>query len=99
MSETSTAAPSEAPDISASREFVSSSAGLALLCLAQFMVVLDVSIVNVALRSIPHALGFNQTALQWVINAHQRLRVDVRRVSAARRSTVLAARSTNRRVY
>jgi len=98
MSTTSTAAPSEAPDISASRQRVSSSAGLALLCLAQFMVVLDVSIVNVALPSIPHALGFNQTALQWVINAHRRLCADVRRVSAARRSTVLAARSTNRRV-
>jgi len=66
--------------------------------LAQFMVVLDVSIVNVALPSIPHALSFNQAALQSVINAYQRLRADVRRVSAARRSTVLAARSTNRRV-
>jgi hypothetical protein len=42
------------------------------------MVVLDVSIVNAALPSIPHALGFNRTALQWVINAHQRLRADVR---------------------
>jgi hypothetical protein len=62
------------------------------------MVVLDVSMVNVALPSIPHALGFNQTVLQLVINAHQRLRADVRRVSVARRSTVLAAQSTNRRV-
>jgi EmrB/QacA subfamily drug resistance transporter len=34
------------------------------------MVVLDVSIVNVALPSIRHALGFSQTALQWVVNAY-----------------------------
>jgi hypothetical protein len=98
MNTTSTAAPSEAPDITASRQYANSSAGLALLCLAQFMVVLDVSIVNVALPSLPHALGFNQTALQWVINADQRLRAEVRRVSATRRPTVLATRSTNRRV-
>ena len=98
MSTTSTAAPSEAPDISASRQRVSSSAGLALLCLAQFMVMLDVSIVNVALPSITHALGCNHAALQWVINGYQRLRADVRRVSAARRTTVLAARSIDRRV-
>jgi hypothetical protein len=59
---------------------------------------LDTSIVNVALPSIPHAVGFSQTALRWVINAYQRLRADVRRVSAPRRTTVLAARSTTRRV-
>jgi EmrB/QacA subfamily drug resistance transporter len=41
-----------------------------LLCVAQFMVVLDVSIVNVALPSIRHALGFSPTALQWVVNAY-----------------------------
>jgi hypothetical protein len=62
------------------------------------MVVFDVSIVNVALPSIPHALSFNQAALQSVINAYQRLRADVRRLSAARRTTVLAAHSTSRRV-
>jgi EmrB/QacA subfamily drug resistance transporter len=43
---------------------------LALLCVAQFMVVLDVAIVNVALPSIRHSLGFSQTALQWVVNAY-----------------------------
>jgi hypothetical protein len=62
------------------------------------MVVFDVSIANLAVPSIPHALGFSQTALQRVINAYQRLRADVRRVSAARRTRVLAARSTTRRV-
>ncbi|HEX6677774.1 MAG TPA: MFS transporter [Actinomycetes bacterium] len=43
---------------------------LALVCLAQFMVVLDVSIVNVALPSIRHELHFSQAGLQWVVNAY-----------------------------
>src|SRR5881409_4032605 len=43
---------------------------LALCCLAQFMVILDVSIVNVALPSIRGALGFSATGLQWVVNAY-----------------------------
>jgi len=43
---------------------------LALVCLAQFMVVLDVSIVNVALPSIRHDLSFSQAGLQWVVNAY-----------------------------
>jgi EmrB/QacA subfamily drug resistance transporter len=43
---------------------------LALLCVAQFMVVLDASIVNVALPSIGKALDFSQTNLAWVVNAY-----------------------------
>jgi EmrB/QacA subfamily drug resistance transporter len=43
---------------------------LALVCLAQFMVVLDVSIVNVALPSIQTDLGFSTSGLQWVVNAY-----------------------------
>jgi EmrB/QacA subfamily drug resistance transporter len=43
---------------------------LALVCLAQFMVVLDVSIVNVALPSIRQELHFSQAGLQWVVNAY-----------------------------
>jgi EmrB/QacA subfamily drug resistance transporter len=43
---------------------------LALIVLAQFMVVLDVSIVNVALDAIKASLGFSQTSLQWVITAY-----------------------------
>ncbi len=39
-------------------------------CLAQFMVILDVSIVNVALPSIHTSLGFAEGDLQWVINAY-----------------------------
>jgi EmrB/QacA subfamily drug resistance transporter len=43
---------------------------LTVCCLAQFMVILDVSIVNVALPSIHRSLGFSATELQWVINAY-----------------------------
>jgi EmrB/QacA subfamily drug resistance transporter len=43
---------------------------LTLCCLAQFMVILDVSIVNVALPSIREDLGFTATGLQWVVNAY-----------------------------
>jgi EmrB/QacA subfamily drug resistance transporter len=43
---------------------------LALIVAAQFMVVLDVAIVNVALPSIKTDLGFSQESLQWVITAY-----------------------------
>ncbi len=43
---------------------------LGLLALAQFVVVLDASIVNVALPSIGRALDFSQDNLSWVINAY-----------------------------
>ena len=43
---------------------------LILLCAAQFMVVLDVSIVNVALPTIKIALGFSDANLQWVVSAY-----------------------------
>jgi EmrB/QacA subfamily drug resistance transporter len=43
---------------------------LALVCLAQFMVVLDISIVNVALPSIQRELHFSSSSLQWVVNAY-----------------------------
>jgi EmrB/QacA subfamily drug resistance transporter len=43
---------------------------LAVVLLAQFMVILDVSIVNVALPSIRAGLGFSTTGLQWVVNAY-----------------------------
>jgi EmrB/QacA subfamily drug resistance transporter len=44
--------------------------GLALLLLVQFMVVLDIAIVNVALPSIQIDLGFSQENLQWVISVY-----------------------------
>jgi EmrB/QacA subfamily drug resistance transporter len=43
---------------------------LALIVTAQFMVILDVAIVNVALPSIKTDLGFAQTSLQWVVSAY-----------------------------
>jgi EmrB/QacA subfamily drug resistance transporter len=43
---------------------------LALLSVVQFMVVLDIAIVNVALPSIKDDLGFSQENLQWVISAY-----------------------------
>jgi EmrB/QacA subfamily drug resistance transporter len=45
-------------------------ATLILACLAQFMVILDVSVVNVALPSMKHALDFTEDGLQWVVNAY-----------------------------
>jgi len=43
---------------------------LALIVTAQFMVILDVAIVNVALPSIQTDLGFSDANLQWVISAY-----------------------------
>ena len=43
---------------------------LALLCMVQFMVILDIAVVNVALPSIQVDLGFSQENLQWVISAY-----------------------------
>jgi MFS family permease len=43
---------------------------LAILALAQFMVVLDTSIVNVALPALEKSLHFSTTSLQWVITAY-----------------------------
>jgi EmrB/QacA subfamily drug resistance transporter len=44
-------------------------AALIVVCLAQLMIVLDVTIVNVALPSIQHDLHFSQAGLTWVVNA------------------------------
>src|SRR6202161_3481178 len=43
---------------------------LAIASVAQFMVVLDVSVVNVALPSIGRDLHYSATGLQWVVNAY-----------------------------
>jgi EmrB/QacA subfamily drug resistance transporter len=43
---------------------------LALLCVAQFVVILDASIVNVALPTIGDALHFSESQLPWVVNAY-----------------------------
>ena len=43
---------------------------LALLCMTQFMVVLDASIVNIALPTIGREVGISQENLSWVVNAY-----------------------------
>jgi EmrB/QacA subfamily drug resistance transporter len=55
------AAPSAAAGVSAHRWLV-----LVLVCTAQFMCVLDDTIVGIALPSIQHSLGFSGASLQWV---------------------------------
>jgi EmrB/QacA subfamily drug resistance transporter len=58
--------------ITATRGIVNrnSNALLLVLCLGQFMTVLDVSIVNVALPDIKDSLGFSTNGLQWVLNGY-----------------------------
>jgi EmrB/QacA subfamily drug resistance transporter len=43
---------------------------LTLVCMAQFMVVLDATVVNVALPSIRRGLSFSSSDLQWIVNAY-----------------------------
>src|SRR6187399_552414 len=43
---------------------------LAVLCLGDLMIVLDSTVVNVALPSIRSDLGFSETSLVWVVNAY-----------------------------
>src|SRR5437868_2720560 len=43
---------------------------LYVLCLGSLMIVLDATIVNVALPSIRDDLGFSETSLAWVVNAY-----------------------------
>ena len=43
---------------------------LYVLCLATLMIVLDVTIVGVALPSIKKDLGFSQSSLAWVVNGY-----------------------------
>jgi EmrB/QacA subfamily drug resistance transporter len=43
---------------------------LFVVCLAQFMVILDVAVVNIALPSMRTGLHFSTTGLQWVVNAY-----------------------------
>src|SRR6476620_2596630 len=45
-------------------------AALYVLCAGMLMIVLDVTVVNVALPSIQDDLGFSQSNLAWVVNAY-----------------------------
>jgi EmrB/QacA subfamily drug resistance transporter len=65
-----TLTPVNATDATAPRRPASTNVLLFVVCLAQFMVILDVSIVNVALPSIRGGLHFSTTGLQWVVNAY-----------------------------
>jgi EmrB/QacA subfamily drug resistance transporter len=49
---------------------VSANAVLAIVAVAQFMVVLDASIVNVALPTIKRDVGFSEQSLSWILNAY-----------------------------
>ncbi len=55
----------DAADVSDRRRWTT----LAIVCLAQLMIVLDVTIVNVALPAIQRELHFSQANLTWVVNA------------------------------
>lgn len=62
-----------APTVRLARRRSAHAAGtatLGVLCVAEFMIALDFSIVNVALPAIKSSLGFSQGALQWVITAY-----------------------------
>ena len=48
----------------------STNALLFVVCLAQFMVILDVAVVNIALPSMHDSLHFSTSGLQWVVNAY-----------------------------
>ena len=58
------------PRIAADRPPASRWLVLVIVCLAQFMVILDATVTNVALPSIQRSLGFSAADLQWVINAY-----------------------------
>ena len=58
------------PQTSTDGAAASTGAVLALVCIAQFLVVADDTIVNVALPSIARDLGFAQSDLAWVVNAY-----------------------------
>jgi EmrB/QacA subfamily drug resistance transporter len=61
------------PTTAEHRSSLSSRRGIAillLLCLVQFMDVLDASILNIALPSIERDLAFSQQSLQWVVNGY-----------------------------
>ncbi|KOG85951.1 MFS transporter, partial [Streptomyces varsoviensis] len=65
----STAAPTELPDDIRQRTAPAWLVTL-LVCAGQFLVVLDVSVVNVALPAMRGGLGLSELGLQWVVNAY-----------------------------
>lgn len=61
-----------APALAASHPLSRTHAGamMALLCLVQFMLVLDVSIINIALANLQRDLDLAPSTLQWVVSAY-----------------------------
>ena len=59
-----------APEPPEERRVSSKGLLLGVCCVAQFMVILDLSIVNVALPSIQESLRFSSADLQWVVDAY-----------------------------
>ncbi len=59
-------APAAPPPSTDTRRWIA----LVVLCAGMLMIILDQTIVNVALPSIQHDLGFSQSSLAWVINAY-----------------------------
>jgi MFS family permease len=59
-----------APTVRRSASQVNPKAVLALVAVAQFMVILDASVVNVALPTIKGDLGFSEQSLSWILNAY-----------------------------
>jgi MFS family permease len=58
------------PPVSRSAVRVDPNAVLAVVAVAQFMVVLDATVVNVALPTIKRDVGFSEQSLSWVLNAY-----------------------------
>ena len=56
------------PETSAGRGASNPWLVLVIACLAQFMVVLDATVVNIALPSVQRGLHFSAADLQWVVN-------------------------------
>lgn len=63
-------APARNPDAHAGLSHRQRWLALTLLCLGELMIVLDTTVVNVALPSIRADLGFSETGLVWVVNAY-----------------------------
>src|SRR4051794_36281685 len=61
---------SAAPAVSRPASGVDANRVLALIAVAQFMVILDATIVNVALPTIKVDVGFSEQSLSWVLNAY-----------------------------
>src|SRR3954465_13270220 len=60
----------QAPGRQDSHAHIHPNLALTVIASAQLMVVLDATIVNIALPAIKHALGFSATGLSWVLNSH-----------------------------